>query len=73
MLHVQLSKFHKLQGTTTWTTIHVCLDLKFNLAYFCLLNMAQAIETPQKTPQVGGRGLLMVWRKELEKKLSINR
>ena len=35
--------------------------------------MAQAIETPQKTPQGGGRGLLMVWRKELEKKLSINR
>ena len=35
--------------------------------------MAQTIENPQKTPQVGGRGLLKVWRKELEKKLSINR
>ena len=40
---------------------------------FCLLNMAQAIKNHQETPQGGGRGILMVWRKELEKKLMINR
>ena len=34
--------------------------------------MAQVIETQQKTTQ-GGRGLLTVWRRELAKKLGINR
>ena len=43
------------------------------LPIFCLLNMAQIIENHQETPKGGGRGLLMVWRKELEKKLMINR
>ena len=33
--------------------------------------MAQAIENQQETQKVGGRGLLMVWRRELEKKLRI--
>ena len=35
--------------------------------------MAQAIENQQETQKGGGRGLLMVWRRELEKKLRINR
>ena len=35
--------------------------------------MAQSIGTHQKTTQGGGRGLLMVWRRELPKKLGIIR
>ena len=33
--------------------------------------MAQAVETPQKMQ--GGRGLLLMWRRELERKVHINR
>ena len=33
--------------------------------------MAQAMETPQKMTK-GGRGIKMVWRQELEKKLQVN-
>ena len=33
--------------------------------------MASAFETPQRT-QERGRGLLLVWQRELEKKLHIN-
>ena len=35
--------------------------------------MAQAIENQQETQKGRGRGLLMVWGRELEKKLQINR
>ena len=35
--------------------------------------MAQTIENQHETPKGRGRGLLMVWRRELEKKLQINR
>ena len=34
--------------------------------------MAKAMENHQKTPHGEERGLLMVWRKELEEKLIIN-
>ena len=35
--------------------------------------MAQAIDHPQETKKGRGKGLLIVWRRELEKKLQINR
>ena len=35
--------------------------------------MAQALETPQRTTLGRERGLLLVWRRELERKLHINR
>ena len=42
-------------------------ESRVNFVYYKSINMAQAMENHQKTPQGGGRGLLMVWRKELEK------
>ena len=35
--------------------------------------MAQAIKNPQKTQKGRGQGLLIAWRRELGKKLQINR
>ena len=35
--------------------------------------MAQAIDHSQETKKGRGKGLLIVWRRELEKKLQINR
>ena len=35
--------------------------------------MAQAIDYSQETKRGRGKGLLIVWRRELEKKLQINR
>ena len=35
--------------------------------------MAQAIDNSQESKRGRGKGLLIVWRRELEKKLQINR
>ena len=69
---MQLSKLHKPQGTTTQTAIHVCLNLNSILLIFAYLHGTSKRNPPEDITG-GGRGLLMVWRKELEKKLSINR
>ena len=66
---MQLPKLHKQQGTTTETTINTFSKCGDNLVNF---QMANALETPQKM-QGRGRGLLLVWRRELERKLHINR
>ena len=42
------------------------------ICWIWLTKMAQALETSQRM-QRRGRGLLLVWRRELERKLSINR
>ena len=66
MLHVQLPKLHKQQGTTT---IDAFSKFGENLVNF---QMANALETPRKM-HGRGRGLLLVWRRELERKLHVNR
>ena len=71
MLHVQLSKLHKQQGTTAKTTINAFSKVGDNLLN--LINkIAKALESPQKT-QGRGRRLLLVWRRELERTLHIIR
>ena len=65
---MQLQKSHERQTTEVSITIVICLKI------FWIENleiMATVTSTPQKT-QGRARGLLLVWRRELEQKLQIN-
>ena len=68
---MQLSKLCKQQSTTTRATIHVCLDWKPFLPTFLKWRWHKQWR-PLKRQHKGGRGLLLVWRREFEKKLWIN-
>ena len=61
-----------MQGTTTWTAIQACLNPKSILFVIAYLNGTSNGKSSEDTTG-GGRGLPVVWRKELEKKISINR
>ena len=71
MLHVQLKNCISSRALqlTSPSTIDAFSKFGDNLVNF---QMANALETPQKM-QGRGRGLLLVWRRELERKLHINR